>query len=95
MQQCTLDKYIKNHNGINYVSVDNEHTIFYFDIEENSLFVALKRFGDFFVEPIISEQVLIEQYDVQNGIINRNLNTVVATCSLDILCLYRVSEKLI
>ncbi|KAG5329768.1 NRDC protein, partial [Acromyrmex charruanus] len=65
-EQCTLDKYIKNHNGINYVSVDNEHTIFYFDIEENSLFVALKRFGDFFVEPIISKQVLIEQHDVQN-----------------------------
>ncbi|KAG5329771.1 NRDC protein, partial [Acromyrmex charruanus] len=65
-EQCTLDKYIENHNGINNVSVDNEHTIFYFDIEENSLFVALKRFGDFFVEPIISKQVLIEQHDVQN-----------------------------
>ncbi|XP_011050746.1 PREDICTED: nardilysin-like [Acromyrmex echinatior] len=65
-EQCTLDKYIKNHNGINYVSVDNEHTIFYFDIEEKSLFVALKRFGDFFIEPIISKQVLIEQHDVQN-----------------------------
>ncbi|XP_011050760.1 PREDICTED: uncharacterized protein LOC105143897 [Acromyrmex echinatior] len=68
-EQCTLDKYIENHKGINDISVDNEHTIFFFDIEENSLFVALKRFGDFFVEPIISEQVLIEQYDVQNVLI--------------------------
>ncbi|KAG5305857.1 NRDC protein, partial [Pseudoatta argentina] len=65
-EQCTLNKYIKNHNGNNYVSVDNEHTIFYFYIEENSLFVALKRFGDFFVEPIISKQILIEQHNVQN-----------------------------
>ncbi|KAG5329783.1 NRDC protein, partial [Acromyrmex charruanus] len=65
-EQCTLNKYIKNHNGNNYVSVDNEHTIFYFYIEEDSLFVALKRFGDFFVEPIISEQILIEQHNVQN-----------------------------
>ncbi|EGI70965.1 Nardilysin, partial [Acromyrmex echinatior] len=64
-EQCTLDKYIENHKGINDISVDNEHTIFFFDIEENSLFVALKRFGDFFVEPIISKQVLMEQHDVQ------------------------------
>ena len=96
MQQCTLGDFIHYHDGINNVSVSNEHTIFYFDIEENSLFVTLRSFGLFFTNPIVSKHIFMENlFDIENGIINRNLNIVVATCSLDILCLYRVSEKLI
>ncbi|KAG5339105.1 NRDC protein, partial [Acromyrmex heyeri] len=61
-KQCiTLENFIHDHDGTTYVSVENEHTIFYFDIKENNLFPALHKFGLFFVNPIMPKHIFMEQ----------------------------------
>ena len=64
-----MEDFFEDHNGTLNINVSNEHTIFYFDIEQENFCVALHNFGTFFENPIISEHVFIEKQDViKNGI---------------------------
>ncbi|XP_018046796.1 PREDICTED: nardilysin-like [Atta colombica] len=63
----TMADFIEDHNGTIYIDVTHEHTIFYFDIEEDNFFLALYNFGVFFEDPIMPKHVFIEK---QNAIKN-------------------------
>ncbi|EGI58332.1 Nardilysin [Acromyrmex echinatior] len=66
-EQCIpLENFIHDHDGTTHVSVENEHTIFYFDIKENNLFLALHKFGLFFVNPIMPKHIFMEQLKAIN-----------------------------
>ncbi|XP_018370249.1 PREDICTED: nardilysin-like [Trachymyrmex cornetzi] len=48
--ECTsLQNFIFDHGGTTNVTVNDEDTMFYFDIKENNLLLALHKFGLFFV----------------------------------------------
>ncbi|KYN33496.1 Nardilysin [Trachymyrmex septentrionalis] len=65
-EEYTLEEYIDHHNGTTWFSVTNEHTIFYFDIEENSLFYVLCSLCLFFFDPLISEDVFTKLDNVED-----------------------------
>ena len=70
-QDITMKKFIEDHNGSIYIDVTHEHTIFYFDIEneENNFFVALYNFGAFFEDSIMPKHVFIQKQNaIKNGI---------------------------
>ncbi|KYM87526.1 Nardilysin, partial [Atta colombica] len=63
-EQCiTLENFIHDHDGTTHVSVENEHTIYYFNIKENNLLLALHKFGLFFINPIMPKHIFMEQLD--------------------------------
>ncbi|KAG5339103.1 NRDC protein, partial [Acromyrmex heyeri] len=60
-EECiTFQNFIHDHDGTTHVTVENEHTIFYFDIKENNLFLTLQKFGLFFVNPIMPKHIFME-----------------------------------
>ncbi|XP_018350446.1 PREDICTED: nardilysin-like [Trachymyrmex septentrionalis] len=60
-QRITFEKFIQDHHGTTDFSIENEHTRYYFDIEENNLFLALHNFRLFFINPILPKHRFIEQ----------------------------------
>ncbi|KYN14346.1 Nardilysin, partial [Trachymyrmex cornetzi] len=65
--------YIYSQGGTYRVSVDSEHTTFYFNIKENKLFLSLRSFGLFFIEPIIPKHKFMEQLDEIKNEFQKNL----------------------
>ncbi|KYN14390.1 Nardilysin [Trachymyrmex cornetzi] len=68
-EQCTtFQNFIFDYGGIASATVKNEHTIFDFNIKENNLFLALHKFGLFFVNPITPIYTFMKLLEViKNG----------------------------
>ena len=78
-----MKNFIEDHNGSIYIDVTHEHTIFYFDIEEDNFFLALYNFGAFFEDSIMPKHVFIEKQNaIKNGIkiVILKLQLAVLTC---------------
>ncbi|XP_018306510.1 nardilysin [Mycetomoellerius zeteki] len=62
-KQTNLENFILDCDGTNCVLVDHEYTTFYFDTQENNLFITLHNFSHFFANSIMLKRTFMEKAD--------------------------------
>ncbi|XP_018399635.1 PREDICTED: nardilysin-like [Cyphomyrmex costatus] len=68
-QKINLEDFISSNNGTKDVSIDSEHTTFYFEIDNKALVRALDCFAQFFIKPMITKSSLeMQQETIRNAL---------------------------
>ncbi|KYM98617.1 Nardilysin [Cyphomyrmex costatus] len=67
LNNINLEDFISSNNGTKDVSIDSEHTTFYFEIDNKALVRALDCFAQFFIKPMITKSSLeMQQETIRN-----------------------------
>lgn len=69
LKENNFHEFIVKHGGHTNAVTDNEHTTFFFHIQEKYLLPALDRFTQFFIKPLMKKDAIIREREaIESGI---------------------------